>query len=167
MKAAPRRSSRRLKSRQQQSTTTTGSRRTQRTLRSRVKGKTIVYTSGDDEKAEQLKRRNHPRPKGLIPIPALNPNNDPSPDETSSANVSQPISTLVHPTLRNSWAINKSVNMCFIFDAVSPARQFKRGVLFDESGTFPDYADGDQGDVTETDMRGAPGLMPYMPRDNM
>ena len=57
--------------------------------------------------------------------------------------------------------------MCYIFDAVSPARQFKRGLPFAESATFPDYADGSPGDITETDMKDDPGLMPYMPRDNM
>ena len=72
----------------------------------------------------------------------------------------------IHATLKNSWAINNAVDMCFIFNAVSPSRQFKQGVEFNERGKFPEYDDRAQGDVTEMDMVGPPGLMPFMPRDN-
>jgi len=51
--------------------------------------------------------------------------------------------------------------MCFIFDTISPARQFKRGMPFDEDGEFPEYAEEESGNVTETDDN--LGLMPYMP----
>lgn len=143
------------------------SRRTKRTIKPSTKRKTPVYTSSSSDDG-QSKPKKRPR-RRTLPAPAaptLDPKKDPTPDETNPTAITQPISTLVHEALKNSWAINTTVNMCFIFDAVSPARQFKRGEPFDESGTFPDYDDGSPGDVTETDMAAAPGLMPYMPRDN-
>ena len=168
MEPARRRSSQRLQEKPRpKGNTTAGSRRTTRTSRLHVKRKTPVYTSSSEEQVDQLNRRRRPKPKGLHSITTLDPKNDPSPGETSPTNISQPISALVHPALRGAWVINKSVNMCYIFDAVSPAHQFKRGLPFTELATFPDYADGSPGDITETDMKDAPGLMPYMPRDNM
>ena len=102
--------------------------------------------------------------KDTIPIRPLDPASDPAPEETAQANIVQPISRLVYPTLLNAWTINSLVNMCFVFDAISPARQFKRGILFDEDGTFPDYNNDDPGEVTETDVD-PPGLMPFAPKE--
>jgi hypothetical protein len=53
--------------------------------------------------------------------------------------------------------------MCLLFDVVSPARRFKRGMVYDDDATFPEYDEGNPGDITETDGD-PPGWMPYMPR---
>jgi hypothetical protein len=154
---ADRRRSKRLQAQPKPS----NSQKPQRTTRTRSKRNTPIDSSSDSD-GEQ------PKPsrilRGTIPILPLDPTSDPAPGEIAPANIVQPISGLVHPALLNAWTINKSVNMCFIFDAVSPARQFKRGVLFDEDGTFPNYNDEDLGDVTETDVD-LPGLMPFAPRE--
>ena len=87
---------------------------------------------------------------------------DPPPGETDPTRVNRPISTAIHNNLKDAWMINKALPMCFIFDSVSPARRFKRGMLYTDDGDFPDYNEEDVGDVTETDTD-LPGLMPYMP----
>jgi hypothetical protein len=134
------------------------------TTRTRSKRNTPIETSSSSGDEQPKRRKARRALKDTIPIRSLDPACDPAPDETTQANIIQPISGLVSPTLLNAWTINKSVNMCFVFDAVSPARQFKRGVLFDEDGTFPDYNDEDPGEVTETDVD-PPGLMPFEPRE--
>lgn len=136
----------------------------QRGTSARSKRNTPIETSSSSEEERPKRQKTTKILRGTIPIPPLDPASDPAPGEITPANIVQPISGLVHPALRNAWAINKSVNMCFVFDAASPARQFKRGVLFDEDGTFPDYNDEAPGEVTENDVD-SPGLMPFMPRD--
>ena len=86
---------------------------------------------------------------------------DPS-EETDPARVRQPDSTVVHKNLRTAWAINSALLMCFIFDAISPARRFKRGMAHNDNVPYPEYNDEESGNVTETD--GIPHmLMQYMP----
>jgi hypothetical protein len=120
--------------------------------------------SGSDGEGPKPKRARKLPPKKpvLIPSGPPDPLRDPAPDETTPANIEQPITGLIHPALLNSWTINKSVDLCFIFDTVSPARQFKRGVIYNDDDDYPEYDDGAPGDVTETD--GDPPLMPYQPR---
>jgi len=51
--------------------------------------------------------------------------------------------------------------MCYIFDTVNPAMQFKRGMAYDdEADDFPEYGPESSGDLTETDVAGS-GLMPF------
>ena len=66
--------------------------------------------------------------------------NDPAPGETDSAKISQPIYRLVHGSLKEAWTVNNTLPMCFIFDAISPARRFKRGMRYTDSDKvdFPD-----------------------------
>ena len=66
---------------------------------------------------------------------------------------------LVHPALEAAWAINRNLEMCFIFDAVSPARLFKHGMVYDEEAHFPEFA---KGNWTEIDGP-SPGWMPVSP----
>jgi len=86
---------------------------------------------------------------------------DPPSGETDPAKVNQPISAAIHPNLKNAWRVNKALPMCFIFDSVSPAHRFKRGIPFNEDGEFPEYTKEDSSNVTETDDD--PPLMPYAP----
>lgn len=81
--------------------------------------------------------------------------------------VNQPITAIIHENLKNAWKINKALPMCFILDAASPARKFKRGMPFTEDTKYPMYPAEDDsdgaGDITETD--GDPQeWMPYQPR---
>jgi hypothetical protein len=103
-----------------------------------------------------------PKEKDRLAIIPLNPAKDPASGETAPTKIRQPISGLVHHSLTNAWEVNPDMKMCFIFDAVSPARQFKRGAKFSDSKQYPDYDDTRPGDVTETD--GKHFWMPYMPR---
>ena len=52
--------------------------------------------------------------------------------------------------------------MCFIFDAFTPARQFKRGTLYKENLDFADYGPEPWDDLTDTDTA-PPGWLPYKP----
>lgn len=84
----------------------------------------------------------------------------PPSQETIPARVRRPTPTLIHGNLTSAWQLNKELEMCFIFDAVLPARRFKRGMPYTDDGDFPDYNEGEAGNVTEMDS-GPPGLMPY------
>jgi len=119
-----------------------------------------------------VKQRKHP----TLPPPETDaeaglpeagpPEVDPPANETNPANITRPISTAVHPNLKSAWRINQALPMHFLFDSTSPARQFKRGMPFDERKGFPEYENGDPGDITENDVP-PDGLMPYMPRDHL
>ena len=74
--------------------------------------------------------------------------------------VKQPIANLVSSALATAWQVNRNHRMCFIFDAVSPACRFKRGMLYNEVSDFP--KDTLDGDITETDGPD-PGWMPVDP----
>ena len=86
-----------------------------------------------------------------------------SPGETDSAKVGQPISASIHPNLQSAWRVNRNLPMCFLFDSISPARRFKRGMLFSDEADFPIYSHSEAGDVTETDA--IPALMQYLHDD--
>ena len=150
MDSAPQRRSQRLQSRQQGIPITTS----QKNPKGKGKKRAIsedLSSSGD----EQPRQKRSP-----LPIAPLDPRQDPPSHETAPAKVSQPISRLVNPTLVNSWRINPSLGMCFIFDAISPARLFARGIPFDEDADFPPFSSVTPGDITETDT----GLMQLGPR---
>jgi len=94
--------------------------------------------------------------------PEAQPEDDPSPGDTDPSTIKQPIASTIHNSLKTAWKINNSLPMCFIFDAVSPARRFKRGMAYDPEMDFPEYdEEKESGNVTETD-EGPPGLMPYV-----
>ena len=85
----------------------------------------------------------------------------PPPGETDPASINQPLSALIDENLKKAWAINKKQPMCFIFDSVSPAREFLRGMEYDEGADFPEPDDKDGSQITDTDD--VPMLMPIMP----
>ena len=94
--------------------------------------------------------------------PEPQPKEDPSPGDTNPSTIKQPISGIIHENLKTAWKINNTLPMCFIFDVVSPARRFKRGMAYDDEVEFPEYdEEKESGNVTETD-EGPNGLMPYV-----
>lgn len=101
------------------------------------------------------------RPPGSIKLIS---DNDPNAQETDPKAVNQPISHLIHAKLEGAWEINDELPMCFVFDASSPARIFKRGMKYSDESSFPTLTreDLEAGNVTETDGP-SPGLMPYAP----
>ena len=76
------------------------------------------------------------------------------------AKVVFPVAKLINAALVGAWRVNRGHKMCFIFDAISPARRFKRGMVYDEEADFPE--DTCDGDITETDGPD-PGWMPVDP----
>lgn len=78
---------------------------------------------------------------------------------------------LVNGALVRAFKINKKLPMSFIFDHVSPARRFKRGMPFDEAGSFPDCTREEMADATDTDdideVTGRGLLMPFDPKPYM
>jgi len=81
-------------------------------------------------------------------------------DITDPARVKRPILSLLSPALVTTWKVNEKHTMCLIFDAVSPARRFKRGMVYDEEVDFP--MDTLDGNITETHGPD-PGWMPVDP----
>lgn len=76
--------------------------------------------------------------------------------------VTGPVMELVHKQLLNAWEINRGNPMCYIFDAVSPCRQWKRGTLYSDSNPWAEYGPSPWPDLTETDEDNK--LQPYFPR---
>ena len=81
---------------------------------------------------------------------------------TDPAKVESPVMRVVHNALTEAWKIYPSTELCFIFDAVSPARQFKRGTLYHDDLEFADYGPEPWDELTETDTT-SPGWLPYKP----
>jgi len=79
---------------------------------------------------------------------------------TDPARVKRPTTNLLSPSLSTAWRVNGKHKMCLIFDAISPACRFKRGMVYDDEVNFP--KDTFDGDITETDGPG-PGWMPVDP----
>jgi hypothetical protein len=90
-----------------------------------------------------------------------------NPLETAPSLVTGPVLDLMHPALNDAWQINQSNQMCFIFDVVNPAQQFKRGTRYDDSDDdpFPEYDPNPEEDpnVTESDLTNGPKRRPYKP----
>ena len=123
------------------------------------KQKVVNSITNEDDDNPNLKA---PRDWNCLPSPApLNTVDDPNPKETNPALIKQPISAHVHCALTGAWEVNQTMRMAFIFDAISPARQFKRGAKFRESKPFPTYDESKPGYTTETEPKYS--LMPYLP----
>lgn len=74
-----------------------------------------------------------------------------------------PVEELVDEELANAWKVNRHNQMCFIFDVVNPARQFKRGMRYKEDQDFADYGPDPWYDLTEDDCKEGSGWTPYKP----
>jgi len=72
-----------------------------------------------------------------------------------------PVEELVDEELANAWRVNRHNQMCFIFDVINPARQFKRGMKYKEDQDFADYGPDPWYDLTEDDCKD--GWTPYKP----
>ena len=134
-------------------------RRSKRLRKSAEGAPTLEPTTSHKKPRKQVKQSdNEDDPQSQSP--ETDGEGSPPPQESDQAEIRRPSLKLIHPSLRSAWAINKHLPICFIFDTVSPARRFKRGTLFDEDADFPEYDEGESGNVTETDIP-PPGLMPY------
>lgn len=84
-------------------------------------------------------------------------------NETDPTLVDQPVIDLVHKNLTNAWRLHPQHQMCYIFDFVTPARQWKRGTRYTEDDPRATYGPAPWPDLTETDENG--GLQSYYPRE--
>lgn len=88
-------------------------------------------------------------------------NSDPN-NETNPRLVKGPVRELIHENLAGAkWKIYRH-QMCYIFDAVVPARQWKRGTVYTEEEPWAEYGPPPWPDLTETDR--LPRQKPYYPR---
>lgn len=85
-----------------------------------------------------------------------------SPNQTDPTVISRPVAKLVHPNLKKAWKIHSGHSMCYIFDAVIPVRQWKRGTISTDDDPWAEYGDEPWDDLTESNERGE--LQPYYPR---
>ena len=79
-----------------------------------------------------------------------------------------PVPSDVHPALASAWEINpKMMNKKhFLFDAVPPYVEYKRGEKFEMSKDFPERGDDTPSELTDTQMDGdGEEQMSYNPRD--
>lgn len=105
------------------------------------------------------------------PAPPLSPPPNIYPDKYAVVRrprlVSKPVEELVVPILKDSWAINRRNRMGLIFDVVNPARQFKRGAVYNDDDPpevmFAKYTPNrwEDKDVTEYDPKAV--RKPYEP----
>ena len=130
-----------------------------------AKRKAPEYTPSDSESDEEKPDPMAPQAAHL-PITPIDPANDPAPTETAPDMIKQPLSQFINSALASSWTVNPFMPMCFIFDAISPTRQFKRGTKDRNSQPFPYYDEDHLSDVTETDGTPTPWVQ-YMPRKYM
>ena len=75
--------------------------------------------------------------------------------------VIHPVWPMVHGSMRRGWRINQSHDMCFIFDAVKPCKEFNGDMPFDPTQDYPEL--GPENAHTVTDDDHDPGLMPFAP----
>lgn len=97
-----------------------------------------------------------PNPRSPSPLPASYP------QTTDPSEVREPVKKEVHRNLRTAWKVDTGHQMCYIFDSISPARQFKRGTPFDRNKEFPGFGPYPWDDLTDTDGED-PGWMPFAP----
>lgn len=93
--------------------------------------------------------------KRISSSPEPDPFIDPE-DETERTKIHGPIDKLIDAAMEDTWEMSQHLQMCILFDYVSPVRLFKRGSIFDEhaENSFPDYDPNEAGDATETDESG-------------
>ena len=82
---------------------------------------------------------------------------------TDPADVEKPVIQLVHKKLADAWKVHPQHQMCYIFDFVTPGRQWKRGARATEENPYAMYGPSPWPDLTESDDAGV--LQPYYPRE--
>ena len=138
------------------------SRRSKRLHKSAEGAPTLEPTGSQKKPCKHAEQSNNevdqgsPSPEGV----EADGEGSPPPQEPHQLAITRPSLKLIHLNLRSAWKINSNLGICFIFDAVSPARRFKRGMPYDDDADFLDYDDEESGNVTETDGD-PPGFMPY------
>lgn len=86
-------------------------------------------------------------------------------ETTDPGDVTKPVMALVHKNLKKAWRVDQKNQMCWIFDSVSPARQWKRGCLKTAEEEFVEYGPSPWPELTETDDDNI--LQAYFPREVM
>jgi len=100
------------------------------------------------------------------PDAAPAPNTRPSPnDQTNPRLVKGPVVHLIHENFAGvKWKIYKQHQMCYIFDCVTPGRQWKRNSRYSDADLWATYGSAPWPDLTETDEKEYP-QQPYFPRE--
>lgn len=94
--------------------------------------------------------------------PGSDHESDPSVDSTDPTIAVEPAEGFIHKSLVNGWKIYPQHQMCYIFDAVTPGRQWKRGTKYTDASPWAEYGPAPWPDLTESDDEGI--LKPYYPR---
>jgi hypothetical protein len=69
----------------------------------------------------------------------------------------------VHENLINGYRIHRRGQLCYLFDYITPGRQWKRGTKYSDKTPWAEYGEPPWPDLTETDEQGV--LQPYYPRE--
>ena len=103
-----------------------------------------------------------------LPQPDEAPDDDnlSSDDQTDPLEVIEPVARLIHDNLGEvKWQVYSNHQMCYIFDSVTPARQWERGSIYSEDDPWAEYGPYPWSDVTETEAPDKP-QRPYYPIDH-
>ena len=90
------------------------------------------------------------------------------PTLTNPKEVDRPVIKMIHDNLTRAYRINRRLPMCFIFDHISPACQFKRGTTYGPNTPFAQWTKEELAEATETDEpdeeTGDAKLVPFDPK---
>jgi hypothetical protein len=86
-------------------------------------------------------------------------------DTTDPEMVTGPVLDLADTALKEAWMVNTDHRMALIFDAVNPAREFKRDRICDKysNDRFPEYDPTPESDSDVTDRDEEGNLQQYNP----
>ena len=121
--------------------------------------------------AKRIRPRRTPVPE---PTPKRTPKRKPkggegsdevNPLQTDSREVTGPVIEAINANLQNAYKIHKAHQMCYIFDFVTPARQWKTGTEYTEDGPDADYGPQPWPHLTEVEDKDGYELKSYYPRE--
>lgn len=124
-----------------------------------------INTNAEGDAPTGSQGRRHTQPTSIPPNPSLISDQDYE-AITDPAMVDRAVESLVCASMANAWMVHASHPMAFIFDAINPARTFKRGMPFNNSLDFPDYRSNQRKTLTYIDAA-PPGLMQFRPKAYM
>ena len=116
----------------------------------------------DPENRRELRPRSEPPKTATKRKREVSPVN---PKETNSRKVTGPVLELVDPKLLKGYKVNNDLEMCYIFDFVPPARQWKAGTKYTEDAPDVEYGPSPWPDLREVEHENGHRLRSYYPRN--
>ena len=116
----------------------------------------------DPKRKREPRLRPDPKPDPPRPKPDVTPFN---PLQTDSSLVTGPVIEAVHERLHDAYRVHNNHEMCYIFDFVPPARQWKAGTEYSEKGNDVEYGPAPWQALREVEHEDGHRLQAYYPRE--